>query len=68
MAKIVWAFDITMVPNTTSDESIESGYEGGFLICPKEFPVFFTPRSKRHTALIDEDMERVQSLLDTFKN
>ena len=57
MAKIIWTSDLTMEPNTTSDETIvsayESAYEGGFLVCPKKSPLSLTSGSTRHTALID---------------
>ncbi|KAJ5781029.1 hypothetical protein N7457_006189 [Penicillium paradoxum] len=58
IAKLVWAFNIER--DTTAgppDVSVETGYEGGFLICPKKFPLKITPRSKAHAAVIESEFE-----------
>ena len=67
MAKLVWAFDISLQEHTIADDSILSGYDGGLLVCPKRFPLILKPRSLEHVAVVDSEMERVQPFLDTFK-
>jgi hypothetical protein len=67
MAKLVWAFDMSMQEHTITDESVLNGYEGGFLVCPKRFPLVLNPRSPEHVAIVDAEMDKVQPFLDTFK-
>ncbi|KAK4498569.1 hypothetical protein PRZ48_011227 [Zasmidium cellare] len=66
LSKLVWAFDFTAPPNTKIDTSIETGYEGGFLVTPKKFPLDIKPRSSEHAAVIEKEMKEVAPLLDTF--
>ncbi|KAF2174241.1 hypothetical protein M409DRAFT_35217 [Zasmidium cellare ATCC 36951] len=66
LAKLVWAFNFTAPPNTTIDTSIETGYEGGFLVNPKKFPVDITPRSSAHAEVIEREMKDFTPFLDTF--
>jgi hypothetical protein len=68
MAKLVWAFDISLQEHTMTDDSVLNGYEGGFLVCPKRFPLVLNPRSPGHVAIVDAEMEQVQPFLDTFKS
>jgi hypothetical protein len=68
MAKLVWAFDISLQEYTMTDDSVLGGYEGGFLVCPKRFPLVLNPRSPEHVAIVDAEMEQVQPFLNTFKS
>jgi hypothetical protein len=68
MAKLVWAFDISLQEHVHTDDSMQSGYEGGFLVCPKRFPLILNPRSTQHVAIIDAEMEQVQPFLNSFKS
>ena len=65
MAKLVWAFELT--PAGEIDDSVETGYFGGFLICPKEFPLDIKVRSEAHAAVIEREMEDVRPFLAKFK-
>lgn len=66
MAKLVWAFSFTAPSNTKVDDSVETGYVGGFLICPKVFPLDIVVRSKEHAEVIERELKEVQPFLDTF--
>lgn len=65
MAKLVWAFELT--PAGEIDDSVETGYFGGFLICPKKFPLDIKVRSEAHAAVIEREMEDVRPFLAQFK-
>ncbi|KAF4335762.1 oxidoreductase [Fusarium beomiforme] len=47
----VWAFDMRPAAEDI-DDSMETGYTGGFLVAPKKFPVRITPRSADREAVI----------------
>ncbi|KAH8878703.1 putative cytochrome P450 [Thozetella sp. PMI_491] len=68
-AKLVWAFDIG-VPDETSantvDVSVETAYEGGFLICPKPFAAKFTPRSKHRAQVVQRELQDLDSFFSQF--
>lgn len=65
MAKLVWAFDFTPGEGKI-DTTIETGFFGGFLICPKEFPLLIKSRSEVHAAVIEKELEDIQPFLDRF--
>lgn len=65
MAKLVWAFDL--IPCGEIDDSVATGYIGGFLICPKEFPLDVKVRSEKHAAVIEREMDEVRPFLAKFK-
>ncbi|KAL4811050.1 cytochrome P450 [Aspergillus unguis] len=65
IAKLVWAFDIEM-DESPPDASIETGYEGGFLVCPKRFPVRITPRSELHAAIVKREFEGLKGFFERF--
>lgn len=68
MAKLVWAFNLSPdSPDSEIDDSVETGYFGGFLICPKEFPLKIEIRSNAHAAVVEREMEDVTPFLATFK-
>lgn len=66
MAKLVWAFDIGVATGKTLDTSMETGYIGGFLVCPKEFPLALRPRSRERAESIDREMDEVRDFLGRF--
>ena len=59
MAKLVWTFDL-QPGSELIDDSVESGYSGGSLICPQMFPLNITIRSRDHEMMIQK--ENVESL------
>ena len=65
MAKLVWTFDLT--PAGEIDDSVDTGYFGGFLICPKEFPLNMKSRSTEHARVIERELEEVKPFLARFK-
>ena len=65
IAKMVWAFHIERDPAVSRpDVSVETGYEGGFLICPKKFPLSMTPRSEAHAAIIQREFEGLKGFYE----
>ena len=67
MAKLVWAFDI-LPGEGKIDQSVATGCIGGFLICPKEFPLKLVPRSAGHASTIEAELEAEKPFLAKFKN
>lgn len=67
MAKLVWAFDF-IPAGEGIDDTVETGYFGGFLICPKKFPLTIKVRSEKHALIIREELEAVRPFLETFKD
>lgn len=65
MAKLVWVLDVTSSGGI--DDSVETGYIGGFLICPKAFPVTIRIRSPEHASIVKRELEDIRSFLETFK-
>ena len=65
MAKPVWTFDFAPGEGEI-DDSVSTGYFGGFLIAPKQFPLQITPRSDAHAAVIKQEMRNVQPFLDRY--
>ncbi|KAL4784112.1 cytochrome P450 [Aspergillus varians] len=58
IAKLVWGFNLEQDEAAgPSDASIETGYKGGFLVCPEKFPIQITPRSDVHAAIIQREFE-----------
>ncbi|KAJ5807982.1 hypothetical protein N7474_009251 [Penicillium riverlandense] len=67
IAKMVWAFDIERdTAASPPDMSVETGYEGGFLVCPKKFPLKITPRSESHAATIKSEFEGMEGFYERF--
>lgn len=64
LSKLVWAFNFT-TPGPV-DDSVETAYTGGFLICPKEFPFEIEVRSAERAKVIDEELKSQEPFLDTF--
>lgn len=65
MAKLVWAFDLRPGEGEI-DDSVDTGYIEGFLICPKQFPLRITPRSDQHAAVIEQELRNVTPFLQRF--
>lgn len=67
IAKMVWAFNIERdTAASPPDMSVETGYEGGFLVCPKKFPLKITPRSETHAATIESEFEGIKGFYERF--
>ncbi|KAL4762922.1 cytochrome P450 [Aspergillus foveolatus] len=65
IAKLVWAFDFERVKGEENvDVSVDTGYEGGFLVCPKKFPIRITPRSEGRAAVIEKEFERLRGFYE----
>lgn len=65
IAKMVWAFNIEKdVSASSPDISVDTGYEGGFLICPKKFPLKITPRSDAHAAILKAEFEEMKEFYE----
>ncbi|KAL4768641.1 cytochrome P450 [Aspergillus nidulans var. acristatus] len=65
IAKLVWAFDFERVKGEENvDVSVETGYEGGFLVCPKKFPIRITPRSEKRAAVIEKEFEGLKGFYE----
>lgn len=64
MAKLVWTFDITS--HSPVDTSIETGYTGGFLLCPKNYPARFTVRSEKKAAIVEKEFAVAEEYLHRF--
>ncbi|KAL4952025.1 cytochrome P450 [Aspergillus filifer] len=62
IAKMVWAFDIQRDEGQGKqvDVSVKTGYEGGFLVCPKRFPVKIKPRGKVYEDVIRREFEALE--------
>ncbi|KAL2206006.1 cytochrome P450 [Sarocladium strictum] len=67
MAKLVWTFAIKPGSGTI-DDSMETGYTGGFLVAPTKFPVSITPRSAERKAVIAREFSECSELLAQFKS
>ncbi|OCL13013.1 cytochrome P450 [Glonium stellatum] len=65
MAKLVWAFEIKPGAGNI-DESVDTGYFGGFLIAPKRFPLQLIPRSATHANVIKEECSASLEYLSRF--
>jgi hypothetical protein len=65
MAKIVWTFNITS--SSPVDTSIETGYSGGFLLCPKKYPAIFTVRSEKHRQIVEREYGEAEMFLQKFQ-
>ncbi|KAI9375031.1 cytochrome P450 [Aspergillus egyptiacus] len=66
IAKIVWGFNLEQEEGACLDTSVETGYEGGFLVCPKKFPIKITPRSETHAAVIQREFEGLRAFYDSL--
>ncbi|KAL4938687.1 hypothetical protein BDV06DRAFT_231598 [Aspergillus oleicola] len=66
IAKMVWAFDIERDKGKPVDVSVETGYEGGFLVCPKKFPVKITPRGGVYKDVIRREFEGLKGFYEGF--
>lgn len=65
IAKMVWAFNIEKdVSASSPDISVDTGYEGGFLICPKKFPLKITPRSDAHATILKAEFEGMKDFYE----
>ncbi len=65
MAKLVWTFDITS--DMPVDTSIETGYNGGFLLCPKKYPAVFKVRSEEHRQIVEREYKFAELFLQKFQ-
>ncbi|KAL4881003.1 cytochrome P450 [Aspergillus karnatakaensis] len=66
IAKLVWAFNLERDEAAKPDISVETGYEGGFLVCPKKFPIKITPRSEAHAAIIQREFEGLKGFYESL--
>ncbi|KAL4968454.1 cytochrome P450 [Aspergillus stella-maris] len=64
IAKMVWAFDIERIEGVQVDVSVETGYEGGFLVCPKRFPVRIRPRGEVYEEVIWREFEALRGFYE----
>ena len=67
MSKIVWSFDIRPGVGII-DDSVDTGYYGGFLIAPKRFPSVITLRSPEHAAVIRKEAAEAAEYLTQFED
>jgi hypothetical protein len=65
MAKIVWTFNITST--SPVDTSIETGYNGGLLLCPKKYPAIFEVRSDMHRRVVEREYAQAEMFLQKFQ-
>ena len=69
ISKIVWAFNIERdEAGGPVDFSTETGYEGGFLVCPKKYPIKITPRSETHVKVIDQEFHELKEFYGKFQS
>ncbi|KAL3457975.1 cytochrome P450 [Aspergillus heterothallicus] len=67
IAKMVWAFDFEREEEGGKlDVSVETGYEGGFLVCPKRLPIRIRPRSEARAAVIQKEFEGLKGFYDSL--
>jgi cytochrome P450 len=69
MAKMVWALDFEIGEGEGGgrpDVSVETGYDGGFLVCPKKFPVRIRPRSEGHADVIRREYEGLSAFFESL--
>ncbi|KAL4914788.1 cytochrome P450 [Aspergillus aurantiobrunneus] len=67
IAKMVWGFNLERDQAAGPlDVSVETGYEGGFLVCPKRFPIQITPRSATHRAIIEREFQEAKGFYDSL--
>lgn len=67
IAKMVWAFDFEREEGMGQlDVSVETGYEGGFLVCPKKFPIRIKPRSEERAEVISREFEGLKGFYDSL--
>ncbi|KAL2835986.1 cytochrome P450 [Aspergillus pseudoustus] len=73
IAKMVWAFDFAIEGADADarggrrpDVSVETGYQGGFLVCPKKFPVRIRPRSDKHAAVVRREWEGLRGFYESL--
>ena len=67
MSKIVWAFNLK-AGKGEADASVDTGYFGGFLIAPKEFPLLITPRSIEHVTVLKKEAAEAGKYLSQYKD
>lgn len=65
MAKMVWTFDIGSA--AAADTSFETGYNGGFVLCPKRYPAAFEVRSEMHRRIVEREYARAEMFLQKFQ-
>lgn len=66
MVKVCWGFDIAAGEGCI-DDGVINGYHGGFLICPKKFPLQISPRSDSHAEVIKREYGVELLFLSQFK-
>ena len=67
IAKLVWTFDISKEDGGAEvDTSVESAYQGGFLIAPNKFPVRIRPRSEKHAKVVEGEFADLKSFYERF--
>lgn len=68
IAKIVWAFNVERDEvGGPLDFSVETGYEGGFLVCPKKYHIKITPRSETHVKVIEREFHELKGFYEKFQ-
>ncbi|TVY75686.1 Cytochrome P450 monooxygenase patH, partial [Lachnellula suecica] len=65
MAKMAWGFDISPGSGPVNVD-INTAYSDGFLIAPEKFPILFTPRSEKHTTVMEEEYEAVKPFFQKY--
>ncbi|KAL3454591.1 cytochrome P450 [Aspergillus insuetus] len=71
MAKMGWALDFEIEGQKEGgggrpDVSVETGYDGGFLVCPKKFPIGIQPRSESHANVIRRESKALSKYFNSF--
>ncbi|KAL4795223.1 cytochrome P450 [Aspergillus venezuelensis] len=68
IAKMVWAFDIRRDEwqGRQVDVSVETGYEGGFLVSPKRFPARIRPRGEVYEEVIRREFEGLKGFYESL--
>jgi hypothetical protein len=70
MPKMVWALDFEIEEQGGAggrgrpDASVETGYEAGFLVCPKKSPIRIRPRSKAHAEVMWREFDKFAGFLE----
>ncbi|KAF2814065.1 putative cytochrome P450 oxidoreductase [Mytilinidion resinicola] len=69
-SKLLWAFDISEVDNPITgqvEHLDENAFTSAILLCPLPFTVKVVPRSKKHLARIEQELESAEAFLAAWK-
>ncbi|MCJ1299231.1 hypothetical protein MMC08_002023 [Hypocenomyce scalaris] len=70
MAKLSWGFNILSSPDSSAkvDASVSTGYSDGFIVSPKKFPAWFTPRSDKHREVIMREFDTAKATFALYED